>query len=284
VHDSWNSDDRPRGRQRPTARSEVAKKQSGAFGLFIHCRFHGLLDRPESGGLGIRRRVKGRSAQMPGGTMNDRISAEEMWDDRYRTEDFVYGTEPNAFLRDHLGEIPLGDVLCVADGEGRNSVFLAREGRRVTAVDHSAVGVAKARQLARAQGVDVDFVVADLRGYDLGVEVWDAVVSIFAHMPAKVRIDLHARIVRALRPGGVFVLEAYRPDQIGRGTGGPTVAEMTMTAHELEHELASLRIELIREIDRDIREGRGHQGVGAVVELIGRKGEPERESLGLDEV
>jgi SAM-dependent methyltransferase len=207
--------------------------------------------------------------------MNEPTSAEVMWNDRYRTEDFVYGTEPNGFLHEHLSDIPLGDVLCLADGEGRNSVFLAGEGRRVTAVDLSAVGVTKARQLARVRGVDVTYVVANLRDYDLGVEAWDAVVSIFAHMPAKIRTGLHARIVDALRPGGVFVLEAYRPDQIWRGTGGPTLPEMMMTVEELSRDLARLDIELAREINREIREGRGHQGIGAVVQLIGRKRAPD---------
>jgi len=203
--------------------------------------------------------------------MSEPPSARLMWDDRYRTEDFVYGTEPNAFLRENIDQIPMGDVLCLADGEGRNSVYLAEEGRRVSSVDLSGVGVAKARQLARARHVDVTFVVADLRTYDLGVERWDAVVSIFAHMPAKIRTDLHARVVASLRPGGVFVLEAYRRDQIERRTGGPTLAEMMMSLEELRLDLVPLDLELASERDRDIREGRGHQGIGAVVQVIGRK-------------
>jgi len=203
--------------------------------------------------------------------MAEPLSAQMMWDDRYRTEEYVYGTEPNAFLLENVDEIPSGDVLCLADGEGRNSVFLAKRGRRVSAIDLSEVGVTKARELARSRGVDINFVVADLRTYDMGVERWGAIVSIFAHMPPKVRANVHARVVTALAPGGVFVLEAYRPDQKGRGTGGPSLPEMMMNLEELRRDFAALDLTVAREVDRDIREGRGHQGVGAVVQLLGRK-------------
>jgi len=206
--------------------------------------------------------------------MSEPSSAQSMWDDRYRTEDFVYGTAPNAFLNEHINDIPKGDVLCLADGEGRNSVYLAEEGRRVTAVDFSEIGVAKALQLGRVRGAKVTHVVADLRTYDLGVERWDAVVSIFAHMPAKIRTVLHARIFEALRPGGVLVLEAYRPEQIGRGTGGPALPEMMMTLEELRRDLMPLDLDLARELERDVCEGWGHQGIGAVVQVIGRKTKP----------
>ena len=203
--------------------------------------------------------------------MAEPLSAQMMWDDRYHTEEYVYGTEPNFFLLENVDQIPSGDVVCLADGEGRNSVFLAERGRRVTAIDLSEVGVNKARELARSRGVDINFVVADLRTYDLGVERWGAIISIFAHMPPKVRADVHARVVTALTPGGILVLEAYRPDQIGRGTGGPSLLEMMMNLEELRRDFVALDLTLASEVDRDIREGRGHQGMGAVVQLLGRK-------------
>lgn len=203
--------------------------------------------------------------------MSDPSPAQAMWDERYRAKDYVYGTEPNGFLRCHLDQIPAGDVLCLADGEGRNSVFLAERGWRVTAIDLSEVGVAKARALARERGVEVNFIVHDLRIFDLGIENYDAVTSIFAHMPPKIRTDLHARVVAALRPRGVFLLEAYRPEQISRGTGGPSLPEMMMTLEELRRDLSSLDLVWTSELERDIREGLGHQGVGSVVQVIGCK-------------
>lgn len=197
--------------------------------------------------------------------------ARAMWEERYGASAYVYGTEPNDFLRSNIGSLPAGDVLCLAEGEGRNAVFLAAAGRRVHSVDFAESGVAKTLRLASQRGVEVAAVVADLATYDVGTECWDAVVSIFAHLPADIRRDLHRRVVRALRPGGVLMLEAYTPDQIGRGTGGPQVAELTVTLAELRGELAGLEFVHAVETERSIVEGAGHTGLGAVVQLIARK-------------
>lgn len=191
------------------------------------------------------------------------------WDERYSTDEYVYGTAPNDFLRDHLHELPSGGrVLCLADGEGRNGVFLAQQGMRVTSIDRSAVGLDKARALAEQQGVPIETVVGDLAVVDLGVEQWDAIVSIFCHLPAAVRANLHQRVVRALRPGGVFLLEAYTPEQLVHKTGGPPTVDLLMTADALSAELQGLDVLLTREITRDIHEGRLHRGRSAVVQFI----------------
>ena len=113
--------------------------------------------------------------------------------------------------------------------------------------------------------------VADLADYDLGVGRWDAIVSIFAHMPSTVRIDLHRRVVAALRPGGVVLLEAYTPDQIGRGTGGPGAADLMMTIEGLKSELDPLEFVHAEELEREIVEGVHHTGIGSVVQVIARK-------------
>ena len=129
------------------------------------------------------------------------------WDERYAEPDFAYGDAPNDFLRAH-GSTLRGPVLCLAEGQGRNAVFLATLGLEVTAVDQSAVGLACAEQLAARNCVAIQTAVADLGGYDLGEERWGAIVSIFAHVPAAVRKALHGRIASALKPGGLFLLEA----------------------------------------------------------------------------
>lgn len=194
-----------------------------------------------------------------------------MWEERYRADAYLYGTEPNTFLADHVEVLPRGSALCLAEGEGRNAVFLARRGLDVHSVDLTESGVAKTRRLAEAHGVQVGAVVADLSTHDIGRDRWDGIVSIFAHMPPNVRRDLHARVVAALKPGGVFLLEAYTPDQIGRGTGGPAVPEMTMSLELLRDELPGLEFWHAAELERDVVEGSGHTGVGAVVQLIARK-------------
>jgi SAM-dependent methyltransferase len=194
-----------------------------------------------------------------------------MWEQRYAVDHYHYGTEPNEFLRANVAVLPGGAVLCLAEGEGRNAVFLAGTGREVHSVDLTEAGVAKTHRLAQGQGLRVAAVVGDLATFDLGTDRWDAMVSIFAHMPPAVRRDVHRRAVSALRPGGMFLLEAYTPAQIGRGTGGPSVAEMTMTLDGLREELAGLEFLHGQELDREVIEGAGHTGVGAVVQVIARK-------------
>ncbi len=194
-----------------------------------------------------------------------------MWDERYGTSGFFYGTDPNDFLRDEAARLPRGDLLCLGDGEGRNGVWLASRGHRVTSVDLSAVGLAKASRLAAQRGVVIATVAADLATFDLGTARWDAVVSIWCHLPSALRRDVHARVVRALRPGGVVLLEAYRPAQLGRGTGGPPVADMLPDLASLRTEFAGLDELLGREVERDVREGRGHGGNSAVVQFLARK-------------
>ncbi len=194
-----------------------------------------------------------------------------MWEERYGADVYLYGTEANGFLRERVDELPRGSVLCLAEGEGRNAVYLAGTGRDVHSVDLTESGVAKTLRLAAEHGVEVGAVTADLAAHDLGVEQWDGIVSIFAHMPPLVRRDLHSRVVEALKPGGVFLLEAYTPDQIGRGTGGPPVAEMMMSLELLRDELAGLEFVHAVEVERDVVEGIGHTGVGAVVQVVARK-------------
>jgi SAM-dependent methyltransferase len=203
--------------------------------------------------------------------MSDHSGAQAMWEQRYSVDDYVYGTEPNGFLREHVSVLPIGDVLCLAEGEGRNAVFLATTGRRVSSVDLTEAGVAKTLRLALAVGVSVDAVVGDLADCDLGVDRWDAIVSIFAHMPSPVRVDLHRRVVASLRPGGVFLLEAYTPEQIGRGTGGPGSADLMMTIEGLRSELEPLELVHAEEREREIVEGSHHTGIGSVVQVIARK-------------
>ena len=194
-----------------------------------------------------------------------------MWEQRYGTDDYIYGTEPNEFLRASLDDLPMGQVLCLAEGEGRNAVFLAESGRSVTSVDLSPSGVDKTRRLATERSVQVDATVGDLTDFDLGEAQWDLIVSSFAHVPAALRRDLHARVVTALRPGGVLLLEAYTPDQLGRGTGGPSSEALMMTLAGLREELAPLEFVHGEELEREIHEGLGHTGTGSVVQVIARK-------------
>lgn len=196
-----------------------------------------------------------------------------MWDQRYSESGFAYGTEPNEFLADRAERYlpPGGKVLCLAEGEGRNAVFLARLGFLATGVDSSAVGLDKARALAEQHGVVIRTVVADLGDFDLGAERWDGVVSIWCHTPSSLRARLHRAVVAALKPGGVFLLEAYTPKQLEYGTGGPPTADLMMSLAAVREELAGLEFIEAEEKIREVHEGKYHDGLSAVLQVTARK-------------
>lgn len=193
------------------------------------------------------------------------------WDERYGAGEYVYGQEPNDFLVSVAGRIPRGKVLSLADGQGRNGVYLAGLGHQVTGVDSSAIGLEMARQLALERGVRIETIVADLADFDLGRECWDGIVSIFCHLPPPVRKDLLRRVVAALRPGGVFIMEAYSPAQLNFGTGGPSSVELLVPLSELKNELAGLRLDHAVEVERTVIEGKLHSGRAAVVQIVATK-------------
>jgi len=195
------------------------------------------------------------------------------WDRRYAGDAYAYGTEPNDFLREHGARIPSGPVLSLGEGEGRNAIYLARLGHRVVAVDQSAVGLAKARRLAEARGVGDHFeaIVADLTAYDPEPGTFAGVVSIFLHLPAPLRTEVHARAKRALAPGGMILLEAYTPAQLAHGTGGPKDLALLYSLEELRTDFDGLDLEVAREIERDVVEGAHHVGRAAVVQILAKK-------------
>lgn len=191
-----------------------------------------------------------------------------MWDERYGAEAFAYGKNPNKFLEENFKHIPKGEVLSLAEGEGRNAVFLAKQGYTVTAVDASIVGLNKARKLAEENGVVVNFVHADLADFDLGENKWDGIVSIFCPLPSALRKQLYKKVEAALKQHGVFLLEAYTPAQLNNDTGGGKSADAMQTKETLSQELAGLKFKHLVELERDVKEGIYHTGVGAVVQAI----------------
>ena len=201
-----------------------------------------------------------------------------MWDERYSDPDYVYGTEPNTFLASVVETIKCGSnhshrgkVLSLGEGEGRNAVFLAEHGCIVTAVDASHVGLSKAEKLAKARGVVIKVIHTDLAHLEIEAGAWDAIISIFCHVPSQLRKELHRKVVNGLRPGGVFVLEAYTPSQLALKTGGPQDVDMTMSLNQLKTELDGLVFEHVLELEREVVEGKFHTGKGAVVQIIARK-------------
>lgn len=195
----------------------------------------------------------------------------EFWDERYAEPEMPYGDQPNDFLVEVADRIPPGPVLCLAEGQGRNAVWLAARGHAVTAVDWSPVGLARAEQLALERGVRLRTECADLRTFAIAPGAWSGIVSIWLQVPRELRAPVHARCVEGLAPGGVFVLEAYAPDQLGRGTGGPDDPTRFPALADLRAELAGLELEIAREVERDVHEGACHHGRSAVVQVVARR-------------
>ena len=191
------------------------------------------------------------------------------WDERYDQDEFLFGTEPNDFLREQAHRIPAGGkVLCLGDGEGRNGVWLAEQGYQVTSVDLSQVGLDKTRRFAKKRGVSIETVYADLAEWSIEPQAWDGIVSIFCHMMPDERKRMHPRIVKGLKPGGVFLLEAYTPDQIEKGTGGPSNPDLLVTAEDIIPEIDGLEVQLAHNIERDVIEGTSHTGRASVTQII----------------
>ncbi|MEE9388964.1 MAG: class I SAM-dependent methyltransferase [Paracoccaceae bacterium] len=197
-----------------------------------------------------------------------------MWEHRYSTaDDYLFGTAPAAFLRENPSWLrPGARGLCVADGEGRNSVYMAGAGLDITAFDLSETAVERANKLAKQQGVSARFNVSNWDSWNWNAPAYDLVAAIFIQFVGPVeRSKQFANIKTAVKPGGVLLLHGYRPEQIDLGTGGPPRAENMYTEEMLRHEFSNWQIERLASYERDVQEGRGHSGKSALIDLIARK-------------
>jgi SAM-dependent methyltransferase len=193
------------------------------------------------------------------------------WDERYSEPGFSYGTEPNEFIASVTDRIPKGKILSLAEGEGRNAVYLASLGYEVTGVDGSAVGLRKAMELAGEHGVTISTIHTDLSEFKIEPEQWDGIIACYCHVPSIIRIPLHQAAVQGLKSGGVFVLEAFSKEQLSYNTGGPQLPDMLMSLYELKQELAGLEFIHAVQIEREVREGSRHTGLASVVQVLAQK-------------
>lgn len=195
------------------------------------------------------------------------------WDNAYAADSYKYGTKPNAFLLSRQELLPpRGKVLVPGDGEGRNGVWLASQGHRVTSIDGSSRGLEKALELARRIGVEVETVHADFAKWVPEAESADGVVLTYVHLPADMRSRVHRSLAEALRPGGVMIIEAFHPEQLSYSSGGPKDAALLYSLEMLRDDLSGLLLEQegwAGEVFLD--EGEGHRGLAKVTRWIGTK-------------
>ena len=200
-----------------------------------------------------------------------KLTTMNFWDHNFSVAGFKYGTAPNAFLVEQAQHLkPGGDVLVPGDGEGRNGVWLAQQGHRVTAMDGSSVGLQKAQALAAERGVSLHTVLGDLADWAPPPASVDAVVLTFVHLPTAIRAAAHRRLTTGLRPGGLLVLESFHPQQLQHRSGGPKDEAMLYTPALLREDFAALDELLSWHGEVTLDEGPGHQGLAHVTRFVGR--------------
>ena len=193
------------------------------------------------------------------------------WDERFATNEYVYGTEPNLFYKEQLEKLAPGKILFPAEGEGRNAVYAASCGWKVTAFDPSSEGKKKAEKLAAANNVKIKYQISNYEEILLPENSFDALVLIFAHMHPLKRTGYHRKLISFLKPGGSLILEGFSKKQINNNTGGPKNLDMLFSDEELIHDFNTLSSIEITEKDITLDEGPFHQGIASVIRITGIK-------------
>lgn len=206
--------------------------------------------------------------------MND--SWTQRWNERYNSEDYAYGTKPNAYLKEQLEKLNPGSILFPAEGEGRNAVFAAKIGWEVSAFDISDEGKKKALRLADANKVSIDYQVGELHEGMFGPDQFDAIALIYAHFPAEIKSLLHRHLDTFLRKGGILIFEAFSKkhlDYIAKNekVGGPKELAMLFSIDEVKADFSNYAILELEEKEIELNEGSFHNGMGSVIRFVGRK-------------
>jgi len=195
----------------------------------------------------------------------------EFWNDRYSAEDFVYGKEPNEFFKSEIDKLPAGNLLLPSEGEGRNAVYAAKLSWTVDAFDQSEKGKEKCEALAKENNVTVNYTIADAVEIQLEEDKYDMIAFIFAHYPSSIRKQVHQKCIKALKPGGLLLLEAFNPLQLNNQSGGPKDIDMLYTAELLKSDFGDLNVRLLEELSTVLSEGKHHWGKGDVVRMLATK-------------
>lgn len=193
------------------------------------------------------------------------------WDERYNTEEYVYGEAPNEFLQKKLAHLKPGKILFPAEGEGRNAVYAAKLGWDVSAFDISVEGQNKALNLAAKKGVSIKYEILGFENANFEPVSFDCICLVFAHMPSEVRRNMHKKLISFLKPGGLLILEAFSKKQLGKNSGGPSNLDLLFSEQELKEDFYELNEINFEETETILNEGPFHQGTASLIRVIGKK-------------
>jgi SAM-dependent methyltransferase len=200
----------------------------------------------------------------------------DRWNDRYSTDEFAYGEQPNNYLKEQLAQLETGTILFPAEGEGRNAVFAAKLGWKVSAFDISIEGKNKALQLAENNNVSIDYQVGELQELDYKAEQFDAIALIYAHFPSAIKSTYHKTLSNYLRKGGFLIFEAFSKQHLhylakNEKVGGPKEIDMLFSIEEIRADFENYEIIVLEEKEIELNEGLFHNGLGSVIRFVGRK-------------
>jgi cyclopropane fatty-acyl-phospholipid synthase-like methyltransferase len=200
--------------------------------------------------------------------------ATEFWNERFDNDEFIFGKEPNEYLVEQVSAYlkPNSSVLCIADGEGRNGVWLAKQGMRVTGFDVSDVALAKANQFAKDNQVSIQYSLCDTDGFDWQTNAYDAIIAIFIQFAdPEMRARIFKQVQQALKPGGIFILQGYTPKQLEYKTGGPSLLEHLYTEEMIRQLSQGFEILDLRCYEKELSEGARHTGMSALLGMVAKK-------------
>lgn len=194
------------------------------------------------------------------------------WDEKFNKKEFIYGLEPNEFLKTKLSKFDQSSkILFPCEGEGRNSVFAAKLGFNVFAFDSSIIGKQKALNLAKQENVEVNYQLDDANNIEYPENDFDIIASIYAHFPIDVRKSIHHKFIQWLKPGGIIIIEAFNPKQINLDSGGPKKLEMLYDTELLKNDFVSMEIQTLEETEAILNEGLLHKGKAELIRFVAKK-------------
>ncbi len=198
-------------------------------------------------------------------------SEKDNWNNRYAAPEYVYGKEPNSFFKQQLSDLPAGKILLPGEGEGRNAVFAAKAGWNVDAIDQSETAKSKALLLAQENGVSVNYLVSGLDDVQLKDKEYDAIGLLYLHFNSEEREQIHKKFLKALKPGGTMIFEAFAKEQIKNASGGPKDVNLLYSLEDIIEDFIDFDINVFTKETITLDEGNGHQGKAVVIRFSGKK-------------